>query len=119
MNAPIQCALPEWLANRAEIQHQIQERVQANLAEVDRVLSKQKIVHRLTVEGGWYAVLRIPAYRPDVETALSLLSEGVCAHPGSFFGMRESGWFVVSLLGPVEEFSAGVTRMIDSLARQQ
>lgn len=119
MNAPIQCAMPEWLANRTGIQRRIQERVQANLAELDRVLSKQKSVHRLIVEGGWYAVLRIPAFRPDEETALELLSEGVWAHPGSFFGMKQSGWFVVSLLAPLEEFSIGVTRMMEHLAMHQ
>jgi len=119
MNAPIQCALPEWLANRKGIQHQIHERIKTNLAELDRLLAAQSSVHRLTVEGGWYAVLRIPAYRNDEETALRLLSHGVWAHPGSFFGMPQSGWFVVSLLTPVDEFSNGATRMIDLLATNQ
>jgi alanine-synthesizing transaminase len=119
MNAPIQCALTEWLANRKEIQRQIHERVKTNLAELDRLLAAQSSVHRLMVEGGWYAVLRIPAYRNDEETALRLLGHGVWAHPGSFFDMPQSGWFVVSLLTPVDEFNNGATRMIDLLATNQ
>ena len=51
------------------------------------------------MEGGWYATLRIPALKPDEQTVLELLERGVWVHPGYFFGMAESGWLVVSLLG--------------------
>jgi hypothetical protein len=44
---------------------------------------------------------------------LALLERGVWVHPGYFFGMPESGWLVVSLLGPVEEFGTGVTRLVE------
>jgi aspartate/methionine/tyrosine aminotransferase len=71
-------------------------------------------VQRLEVEGGWYAVLRIPALEPDEQTVLKLLERGVWVHPGYFFGMAGSGWLVVSLLGPGEEFRTGVTRLVDS-----
>ena len=113
MNAPVQCALPMWLEGRKAIQRQIRERVVANLAELDRQLAQLPEVRRLEVEGGWYAVLRIPALQPDEQTVLALLERGVWVHPGYFFGMPESGWLVVSLLGPVEEFSTGVTRLVE------
>ena len=115
MNAPIQCALPEWLKDRGGIQGQIQERVKKNLSVLDEVLQNQKVVQRLQVEGGWYAVLRIPALRSDEETALSLLNEGVWAHPGSFFWMGEQGWFVVSLLTPIYLFKEGIMRFVNYL----
>ena len=57
-------------------------------------------MQRLKVEGGWYAVLRIPALEPDEQTVLALLERGVWVHPGYFFGLPESGWLVVSLLAP-------------------
>jgi aspartate/methionine/tyrosine aminotransferase len=107
MNAPVQWALPAWLEGREAIQQQIRERVRANLAELDRQLAHLPEVSRLEVEGGWYAVLRIPALATDEQTVLALLERGVWVHPGYFFGMAESGWLVVSLLGPEEEFSAG------------
>jgi alanine-synthesizing transaminase len=80
----------------------------ANLAELDRQLARLPEVSRLEAEGGWYAVLRIPALQPDEQTVLELLERGVWVHPGYFFGMAESGWLVVSLLGPEAEFSRGV-----------
>ena len=119
MNAPVQCALPAWLGGRAAIQGQIRQRVAANLAELDRQLSRLAAVQRLEVEGGWYTVLRIPALARDEETVLALLERGVWVHPGYFFGMAESGWLVVSLLGPEREFSGGVTRLVDYLETHQ
>ena len=105
MNAPVQWALPAWLEGREAIQRQIRERVAANLAELDRQLGGQEAIRRLEVEGGWYAVLRIPALQPDEQTVLDLLERGVWVHPGYFFGMEESGWLVVSLLGPERNFA--------------
>jgi aspartate/methionine/tyrosine aminotransferase len=115
MNAPVQCALPKWLEGRTAIQKQIRERVKANLAELDRQLERLPAVRRLEVEGGWYATLRIPALQPDEQTVLALLEGGVWVHPGYFFGMADSGWLVVSLLGPTGEFSAGATGLVEFL----
>ena len=113
MNAPVQWALPEWLKFRAAIQKQIRRRTAANLAVLDCALGAVKAVQRLALEGGWYAVLRIPALAPDEQTVLALLERGVWVHPGYFFGMPESGWLVVSLLAPESEFSNGVGILID------
>ena len=111
MNAPVQCALPAWLEGREQIGRQIRERVAANLSEMDRMLVGREAIRRLEVEGGWYAVLRIPAVQPDEQTVLELLERGVWVHPGYFFGMEESGWLVVSLLGAEGEFSDGVAAL--------
>jgi len=119
MNAPVQCALPAWLQERQAIQRQIRERVAANLAELDRQLDRQKTIQRLELEGGWYAVLRIPALQPDEQTVLALLDHGVWVHPGYFFGMAESGWLVVSLLAQEQEFSTGVTQFFAYLGTHQ
>jgi len=119
MNAPVQWALPGWLERRGEIQRQIRSRTAANLAELDRQLASLPAVNRLDVEGGWYAVLRIPALGPDEQTVLALLDAGVWVHPGYFFGFPPSGWLVVSLLGPEREFSTGVTALIESLGMNQ
>ena len=115
MNAPVQCALTAWLKGREAIQQQIRGRTAANLAELDRQLSRLPEVSRLEVEGGWYAILRIPALQPDEQTVLALLERGVWVHPGYFFGMPPSGWLVVSLLGPVAEFKRGVSGLADYL----
>jgi len=119
MNAPVQGAMPAWIGGRKEIQRQITVRVAANLAEMDQQLKAVDAVRRLEVEGGWYAVLRIPALQPDETTVLELLERGVWVHPGYFFGMEEGGWLVVSLLGPVEEFETGVGRLVNYFRTHQ
>ena len=117
MNAPIQCALPAWLDSRSGIQQQIRARVGANLAALDRALLPLPAVQRLPVEGGWYAILRIPALQPDDETVLELLEGGVWLHPGYFFGMPPSGWLVVSLLAPEEEFGRGAALLVEGMGK--
>jgi len=115
MNAPVQWAMPAWLAGREQLQSQIRNRVFANLAELDRQLGRQGVTRRLKFEGGWYAVLRIPALRPDEATVRELLDRGVWIHPGYFFGMPDSGHLVVSLLSREVEFSTGVTGLFEYL----
>ncbi len=120
MNAPVQHApLPSWLEGRVAIQSQIRQRIAANLAELDRQLQRLPEVRRLEIEGGWYAVLRIPAIQPDEQTVLVLLELGLWVQPGYFFGMAESGWLVVSLLAPLEEFSMGVTILVNYFRTHQ
>jgi alanine-synthesizing transaminase len=119
MNAPVQWALPAWLGSAQVIQAQIRRRVAENLAALDRSLAHAPVVERLAIEGGWYAILRIPALQPDEQTVLALLEGGVWVHPGYFFGMPKSGWLVVSLLSPTLEFSQGVTALINYFAKNQ
>jgi aspartate/methionine/tyrosine aminotransferase len=119
MNAPVQGALPRWLEASQGIQEQIRTRVKTNLAVLDRELGRAPGLSRLKVEGGWYAVLRIPALEPDDATVLKLLERGVWVHPGHFFGMGPSGWLVVSLLGVESEFSTGVTTLINYFLTHQ
>ncbi len=109
MSAPIQCALPAWLAGRAAPQQQIRQRLQANLATLDAILGRQTLLTRLEVEAGWYAVLRVPGLQPEEETTLDLLLDrGVVVHPGGFYGFPAQGWLVVSLLPPELDFREGV-----------
>lgn len=119
MNAPVQWALPEWLAGRDGIQRQILDRVKTNLAELDQQLAGEPVVRRLAVEGGWYAVLRMAALQADEGTVLDLLDRGVWVHPGYFFGLPASGWLVVSLLAVPEEFRRGASILIDYLGMHQ
>ena len=109
MNAPIQHALPEFLAQRHSFQRQLTERVKANLAEFDRQLAARTSCTRLDVEAGWYAIVRVPATRTDEQTALDLLEKhGVSIHPGHFYDFPGDGYFVLSLITPTSDFSAGI-----------
>src|SRR5215472_8125619 len=113
MSAPVQLAVPALLAQRAAFQQQLMARVRRNLAELDRQLSLQKICSRLEVEGGWYAVLRVPATRSDEDLALSLLNDsGVYLHPGHFYDFSSDGRLVVSLISRENEFSTGLKTLL-------
>jgi alanine-synthesizing transaminase len=113
MSAPIQHALPAWLTGRESLQRQIRERVGCNLGVLDATLLHRRLVTRLEVEAGWYAVLRVPGLQPEEQTALDLLlQQRVVVHPGGFFGFSGQGWLVVSLLGPENEFREGINALI-------
>jgi len=113
MNAPIQHAIPEFLERRPEFQQQLVSRAKGNLAELDRLLSAQKACSRLALEGGWYAVLRVPATLTDEEVALDLLEkEGVYVHPGHFYDFPSDGYLIVSLIAPEREFAGGIKRLL-------
>lgn len=108
MNAPVQWALPAWLAQCHGLQTQIRNRTAANLRTLDRVLRPHPALTRLAVEAGWYAILRVPALEADEDLALRLVERGVSVHPGYFFGFAASGWLVLSLLAPETDFRLGV-----------
>jgi alanine-synthesizing transaminase len=114
MNAPVQGALPVWLAGRKGIQGQILARVRGNLAAAHRI-GVGSGVEVLRVEAGWSAILRLPQIGGERDVAEMLLLEvGVVVHPGSFYGIAESGRVVVSLLGFEQEFVEGLERIVHS-----
>jgi len=114
LNAPIQHALPELLAQRRIIQPQILSRIKVNLRQLDERLAQQQPISRLRTEGGWYAVLRVPANCSDEELAIRLIEEqSVLVHPGHFYEFARDGYLVISLLTRAEEFTEGIARLID------
>jgi len=104
------------LEHRGEFQRQLLERVQRNMAEADRQLSQQRKCARLRAEGGWYAVLRVPATRADEDLAIALLeSSGVYVHPGHFYDFPSDGHLVVSAISPEGVFAEGLKRLLASI----
>ncbi len=110
MNAPIQLAMPSWLGGRGAIQAEILGRARGNLATLERVAEQSPgLLQVLRVAAGWSAVVALPRCVGDADCAERLVRErGVLAHPGSFYGMAERNRIVVSLIGPAEEFEAGI-----------
>ena len=116
MNAPIQWATPGLLAQRASLQRQLHDRVLANLVELDRQLAQQKTCQRLSVEGGWYAILRAPVTKSDEDLAIELLrQESVLVHPGHFYDFPRDGYLVLSLITPQAEFTEAMQRILRNL----
>ena len=113
MNAPVQLAMPSFLSQRRAFQNQLMDRARRNLGELDRQLALQKVCSRLEVEGGWYAVLRVPATHTDEESALALLNEkNVYVHPGHFYDFPSQGYLVASLISFEKTFVDGIAQLL-------
>jgi alanine-synthesizing transaminase len=113
MNAPVQWAIPAFLELRCDFQKQLMSRVRKNIAELDRQLARQNSCSRLKLEGGWYAVLRVPATRSDEELAITLLTtHGVYVHPGHFYDFPTEGHLVVSLITSKKDFAEGLKLLL-------
>lgn len=115
MNAPVQLAASVLLDQRRQIQPALLDRVRVNLAELDRQLAKHpsSSCTRLRVEGGWYAVLRVPALGTDEDLAIDLLrKQGIMVHPGHFYDFPNDGYLVLSLITEPADFREGVMRLL-------
>jgi alanine-synthesizing transaminase len=115
LNAPVQLAAPILLNQRKTIQPQLMNRVRANLAELDRQLALQKSCTRFVIQGGWYAVLRIPVTRSDEDFTIELLQRsGVLVHPGHFYDFPGDGHLILSLIAVQKEFRSGIAAVLES-----
>ena len=105
MNAPAQAALPQWLAGRVAIQHQILDRMRENLG----VLETSSHLTNLPVQAGWSVVLQVPQRLGSEDLAERLIRElGIVTHPASFYEMPGDHRLVVSFLVPSKYFAAGI-----------
>jgi aspartate/methionine/tyrosine aminotransferase len=113
VSTPAQVAAPELLARLEELQAPIRERVAGNLRALRTALGPGSPASLLEPEGGWYAVLRVPATRTEEERVTRLVEErDVLVHPGYFFDFPREAFLVLSLLPPPAEFAEGVARVL-------
>jgi len=118
VNAPIQLATSLFLEQRKIVQPFLLKRVRENLAELDRQLVKQKTCSRLQLEGGWYAVVRVPVTQSDEDLAISLMQDlAVLVHPGHFYDFPSDGYLIVSLITETQQFAKGIARILEFLNR--
>ena len=118
MNAPVQLAAAAFLELRKQIQPILLNRLRANLAELDRQLARHPACTRLLVEGGWYAVLRVPVVGSDEDLAIRLLRHAqVSVHPGHFYDFPGEGHLVLSLITEPQVFRLGIARVLDFAAK--
>jgi aspartate/methionine/tyrosine aminotransferase len=116
-SAPLALALPSLLESRRELQPQILERVRWNLSWLDNQFDAASKLSRLTTEGGWYVVLKVPSIKSDEDWAVELVSEeGVFLHPGHFFDFATEGFLVASLVPSADVFEEGMRRVFDRVA---
>ena len=116
VSTPVQLAAPEILGRLDELQGPIRERTRRNLSSLRGRLDAHPAVGLLEPEGGWSAVLRVPATRSEEELVVRLVEErDVHVHPGYFFDFPREAYLVVSLLVEPGEFDEGVDRLLQGL----
>ena len=99
VGTPVQRAARHLLARREELQRPIRERVTGNL-EALRARVRRAPATLCEPEGGWSAVLRLPATRPEEDWVLALLEEDdVLVHPGYFFDFDGEAFVVAEPAG--------------------
>lgn len=117
VSTPVQIATPTLLECGAAVRVQIQQRVRDNLAILRELAHAFPAGEVLKVEGGWSAVIRVPATRSEDQLILGLLdAEGLVVHPGYFFDFPREAFLVVSLLPPTETLREGALRLLRYVA---
>jgi alanine-synthesizing transaminase len=112
VGTPIQLATPQLLSHKATLQAGIMRRVTDNLQTL-QTLTAQTAVQLLPVEGGWYAVLRLPALLSEEAWVLTLLQQDhILVHPGYFFDFAQEAYVVLSLLCDPKTLATGLTRLL-------
>jgi hypothetical protein len=113
VGTPVQRAAARLLQIGDGMRESIRARIAANLAHLAGAAGAHPSCRLLAADGGWSAVLQIPAVVPEEELVLRLLSEdGVLVHPGYFFDFPREACLVLSLLPPPEIFREGVRRIL-------
>jgi alanine-synthesizing transaminase len=116
-NAPVQHALPEILDSRAPVERELNARIQRNFALLNGALAGTAATP-LFLEGGWYAVVRLPALLSEAEWVLVLLEQdGVLTQPGWFYDFSRGAQLVLSLITEEASFALGVTRIAERVRR--
>jgi hypothetical protein len=112
VSTPVQLALPAILEMHRPIVAAIRERLQCNLERL-RAQARGTAATVLLVEGGWYAIVRLPLLMDDEAWALDLLrSADVLVQPGYFYDFADGPHVVLSLLTQEAVFEQGVARAI-------
>jgi alanine-synthesizing transaminase len=110
---PVQFALGKILSASESMQTQIRRRMLTNLETIDAAIADSPI-SRLSVEGGWSTLLRLPRLGDldDEGWVLRMLERiDVWAQPGSLFDMQGCH-LVLSLLTQPDDLEDGLARLV-------
>lgn len=114
VSTPVQVAAADLLHDGAIVRERIRARVVGNFKALCRLVDAAPALEVLHADGGWSAVIRVPARGSEEEMVLELLERHrVLVHPGFFFDFPNEAFVVVSLLAEPAGFEAGITRLVE------
>ena len=113
VNTPVQVAAPDLFRRSSTIRDAIRERIARNLDRARDVARAYPACEMLPVEGGWSAVVRVPATRGEETLVLELVERHrILVHPGFFFEFPHEAFVVVSLLPAEDVFADALERLL-------
>ena len=117
VSTPVQAAARHLIAGGRDVRAAIARRVRRNFDELRSAAATHPAITVLMPEGGWSAVVRVPATESEETLVLRLLDDSdVLVHPGYFFDFEEEAFLVLSLLPSPEVFDEAVRRIVRSVA---
>jgi hypothetical protein len=117
VGTPVQCAAERLLSLGDGIAAFIRERVDLNRQALAAAFPGGSASRVLPSDGGWYAVLQVPAVGTEEEMVLDLLAQSdVLVHPGYFFDFAREAFLVLSLLPEPAVFGEAIRRLRSRLA---
>jgi aspartate/methionine/tyrosine aminotransferase len=113
VGTPVQVAAARLIEAGATVRAALSDRLQRNLRALRSALDTATCVSLLEPEGGWCAVLQVPAIHSEDALVLRLATEAhVIVHPGYFFDFSREAFLVVSLVPEPAVFDEGVARLL-------
>jgi aspartate/methionine/tyrosine aminotransferase len=113
VGAPVQQAVARLLDLGDGLRASIRARLAVNRRALDLALAPDAACKVLPSDGGWSAVLQVPALVPEEDLSAALLEEdGVLVHPGYFFDFPRESFLILSLLPDPSVFVNGVARIL-------
>lgn len=113
--SPVQKALPSLLDAGESFQKSVRRRLNGNVLQVDTLLYGTA-AHRLTMDGGWSAILQVPRTRTEDQWISNLWkNQEVVVQPGYYFDLSSEAYLVVSLLTEPAVLSEGLRRIAAEL----
>jgi aspartate/methionine/tyrosine aminotransferase len=118
VSTPVQIAASRLIESGRTIRAAILSRVRANLDALRAAVRAHPAVTLREPEGGWSAVLEVPATMGDEALVLKLVETAhVIVHPGYFFDFEGGAFLVVSLLPDLDVFRTALDRVLPIASR--
>jgi len=112
VSTPVQLAAARLIAAGHGIRAAIASRIRENLGTLQRGVRAHPAITLREPEGGWSAVLEVPATSSDEALVLKILDAHVLVHPGYFFDFARGAFLVVSLLPSPDIFRDALDRVL-------